>query len=138
MLGPFLVATVAMGSYQYTHGLFVDPLGQTFGWSRTEVSASLSFAGVGIITAPFLGRFLSDFGSILGTIWGCFWDRFWTIVGSILEYFLDPCWLVFGVKSANGGEIMENRSNHGKIMQSGGVLGAQAKISEREQNQLVA
>ena len=63
MLAPFLVATVAMGSYQYTHGLFVDPLGQTFGWSRTEVSASLSFAAVGIITAPILGRFLDKYGA---------------------------------------------------------------------------
>ncbi len=63
MLAPFLVATVAMGSYQYTHGLFVDPLGETFGWSRTQVSASLSFAAVGIITAPVLGRFLDKHGA---------------------------------------------------------------------------
>ena len=63
MLAPFLVATVSMGSYQYTHGLFVDPLGQAFGWSRTEVSASLSFAAVGIITAPFLGRLLDNYGA---------------------------------------------------------------------------
>jgi MFS family permease len=63
MLAPFLVATVSMGSYQYTHGLFVDPLGQTFGWSRTEVSASLSFAAVGIITGPFLGRLLDKYGA---------------------------------------------------------------------------
>ena len=63
MLAPFLVATVSMGSYQYTHGLFVDPLGQAFGWSRTEVSASLSFAAVGIITAPFLGRLLDKYGA---------------------------------------------------------------------------
>ena len=63
MLAPFLVATVSMGSYQYTHGLFVDPLGQAYGWSRTEVSASLSFAAVGIITAPFLGRLLDKYGA---------------------------------------------------------------------------
>ena len=63
MLAPFLVATVSMGSYQYTHGIFVDPLGQAFGWSRTEVSASLSFAAVGIITAPFLGRLLDKYGA---------------------------------------------------------------------------
>ena len=63
MLAPFLVATVSMGSYQYTHGLFVDPLGQAFGWSRTEISASLSFAAVGIITAPFLGRLLDKYGA---------------------------------------------------------------------------
>ncbi|PZC42127.1 MAG: MFS family permease [Chloroflexi bacterium] len=63
MLAPFLVATVAMGSYQYTHGLFVEPLGQAFGWSRTEVSASLSFAAIGIITGPFLGKLLDKYGA---------------------------------------------------------------------------
>ena len=63
MLAPFFVATVAMGSYQYTHGLFVEPLVQAFGWSRTEVSASLSFAAVGIITGPFLGRLLDKYGA---------------------------------------------------------------------------
>ena len=68
MLAPFLVATVAMGSYQYTHGLFVEPLVQAFGWSRTEVSASLSFAAVGIITGPFLGRLLDIFLCIWGRI----------------------------------------------------------------------
>ena len=46
MLAPFFVATVAMGSYQYTHGLFVEPLAQANGWSRTEVRTSLSFAEV--------------------------------------------------------------------------------------------
>jgi len=63
MLAPFLVATVAMGSYQYTHGLFVEPLSHAFGWSRTEVSASLSFAAVGIITGPFLGKLLDKYGA---------------------------------------------------------------------------
>ena len=63
MLAPFLVATVAMGSYQYTHGLFVEPLGEAFGWSRTEVSASLSFAAIGIITGPFLGKLLDKYGA---------------------------------------------------------------------------
>ncbi|MAO89246.1 MAG: hypothetical protein CL880_01770 [Dehalococcoidia bacterium] len=63
MLAPFFVATVAMGSYQYTHGLFVEPLVQAFGWSRTEVSASLSFAAVGIITGPFLGSLLDKYGA---------------------------------------------------------------------------
>ena len=63
MLSPFLVATVAMGTYQYTHGLFVEPLVEAFGWSRTEVSASLSFAAVGIITGPFLGSLIDKYGA---------------------------------------------------------------------------
>lgn len=59
----FLVATVSIGSYQYIFGLFVEPLEQTFGWSRTQISASLSFVAVGTLTGPFVGRLMDRHGA---------------------------------------------------------------------------
>ena len=39
------------------------PIEETFGWTRTQISASLSFAAVGGLTAPFLGRAMDRFGA---------------------------------------------------------------------------
>ncbi len=52
-----------MGASQYAFGLFILPIEQTFGWTRTEISASLSFAAVGGLTAPLLGRAMDRFGA---------------------------------------------------------------------------
>ena len=44
----FLGMAVAIGGTHYAFGVFVEPLEEEFGWSRTEVTASLSFSsGVG-------------------------------------------------------------------------------------------
>ena len=51
----FSAAAVTLGSSQYIFGLFVEPLESTFGWSRTQISASLSFMAVGGLTAPMIG-----------------------------------------------------------------------------------
>ncbi len=59
----FLVATVSIGSYQYIFGLFVEPLEESFGWSRTQISASLSFVAVGTLTGPVVGRMLDRYGA---------------------------------------------------------------------------
>ncbi len=59
----FLVATVSIGSYQYIFGLFVEPLEETFGWSRTQISASLSFVALGTLTGPLVGGMLDRYGS---------------------------------------------------------------------------
>ena len=59
----FLVATVSIGSYQYIFGLFLEPLEETFGWSRTQISASLSFVALGTLTGPLVGSMLDRYGS---------------------------------------------------------------------------
>ena len=59
----FLASALTVGSSQYAFGLFLDPLETTFGWSRTQISASLSFAAVGGVMAPFLGRFMDRYGA---------------------------------------------------------------------------
>ena len=52
-----------MGASQYAFGLFILPIEENFGWTRTEISASLSFAAIGGLTAPLLGRAMDRFGA---------------------------------------------------------------------------
>ena len=59
----FSSTAIGVGVSQYAFGLFIVPIEETFGWTRTEISASLSFAAVGGLTAPFLGRAMDRFGA---------------------------------------------------------------------------
>lgn len=59
----FMASGLTIGSSQYSFGLFVGPLEETFGWSRTQISASLSFTAVGSLVAPLLGRFMDKHGA---------------------------------------------------------------------------
>ena len=59
----FLASALTIGSSNYAFGLFVEPLEETFGWSRTAISASLSFWAIGSLTAPLLGRFMDNYGA---------------------------------------------------------------------------
>jgi MFS family permease len=58
----FLASALSIGP-GYAFGLFIDPLQDSFGWQRTAVSASLSFAAVGSLTSPLLGKFMDRFGA---------------------------------------------------------------------------
>ena len=60
---PFLVATVATGAGQYGFGMFYEPLEEAFGWSRSQISLSLSFTMVGGLIAPVLGRVIDRYGT---------------------------------------------------------------------------
>lgn len=60
---PFLAAALGTGAGQYGFGIFIDPLEATFGWSRSQISASLSFTAVGSLLAPLLGRTIDRYGS---------------------------------------------------------------------------
>ena len=59
----FSSTAIAVGVSQYAFGLFIVPIEETFGWTRTEISASLSFAAVGGFSAPLLGRAMDRFGA---------------------------------------------------------------------------
>ena len=59
----FSSAAIAVGVSQYAFGLFIAPIEETFGWTRTEISASLSFAAVGGLAAPLIGRAMDRFGA---------------------------------------------------------------------------
>lgn len=60
---PFLAAALGTGAGQYGFGIFIGPLEETFGWSRSQISASLSFTAVGSLLAPFLGRSIDRYGA---------------------------------------------------------------------------
>lgn len=78
----FLAMGSSIGAAQYAFGLFVEPLEETFGWSRTQISASLSFIAVSSLIAPLLGRFMDRYGAR------------WLLVGSLtlsaVSYLLRP------------------------------------------------
>ena len=59
----FLAAALNIGAGTYAFGLFVEPLEDAFGWSRSAVSASLSFAAIGSLTSPLLGRLMDRHGA---------------------------------------------------------------------------
>lgn len=59
----FLAAGANVGSSNYAFGLFVEPLETTFGWSRTAISASLSFTAVGALVSPIIGRLMDRHGA---------------------------------------------------------------------------
>ncbi len=59
----FVAAALTVGSAQYAFGVFVGPLEETFHWSRTQISASLSFNAVGSLAAPLVGRVMDRHGA---------------------------------------------------------------------------
>ena len=59
----FLGMAVGIGGTHYSFGLFVEPLEKEFGWNRTQLNASLSFAAVSSLVAPLIGRALDRFGA---------------------------------------------------------------------------
>ena len=59
----FLSMSISIGATQYAFGHFIEPLEQTFGWTRTQISASLSFTAVGTLAAPLIGRLMDLYGA---------------------------------------------------------------------------
>ncbi len=59
----FFAAALNTGAGQYGFGIFIGPLEETFGWSRSQISASLSFTAFGSMAAPFLGRIMDRYGA---------------------------------------------------------------------------
>ena len=67
----FLASALSIGTSNYAFGLYVEPLEETFGWTRTEILGSLSFWAIGSLTAPLLGRFMDNHGArllLVGTL----------------------------------------------------------------------
>ena len=59
----FLCFMLSVGIVQYSFGVFVTELETEFGWSRTQVNASLSLFAVTGLLAPPIGWLLDRFGS---------------------------------------------------------------------------
>ena len=60
---PFFAAAIGTGAGQYGFGIFIEPLEETFGWTRTQINLSLSFTAVGSLIAPILGRIMDRYGA---------------------------------------------------------------------------
>ena len=58
----FLSSALSIGP-GYAFGLFLEPLQDSFGWDRTTISISLSFAAVGSLVSPLLGRIMDRYGT---------------------------------------------------------------------------
>jgi len=54
---------VAIGTGQYAFGVFVEPLEAHYGWSRTQINASLSFFAIGSLIAPLVGKLMDKIGT---------------------------------------------------------------------------
>ena len=59
----FMSMAVSIGGSMYAFGVFVTPIEDQFGWSRTQISASLSFIAVGSLAGPLLGRIMDRYGA---------------------------------------------------------------------------
>jgi len=59
----FLASSVAVGGSQYSFGHFVEPLENTFGWTRTQIGLSLSLIAFGSLISPLIGSLIDKHGS---------------------------------------------------------------------------
>ncbi|MDA1258141.1 MAG: MFS transporter [Chloroflexi bacterium] len=62
-----LIASVAsgltIGMSGYAFGVFVDPLEDEFGWTRTEINFSLTLSVISLLIGPFVGKSMDRFGA---------------------------------------------------------------------------
>lgn len=58
----FFTTAFVSGGSQYGFGLFVTPLEEQFGWSRTEINLSLSIGLISGLMAPFVGYVIDRYG----------------------------------------------------------------------------
>ncbi len=59
----FLATAGAVGFAHYGFGLFIVPLEEEFGWSRTQINLALVLGVMMQVVSPFVGRVLDLFGS---------------------------------------------------------------------------
>lgn len=61
----------ATGFATYAIGAFIDPLGNEFGWTRSEVQGAIAFGvGLGGLAAPVVGGLIDRYGGRRIAIWG--------------------------------------------------------------------
>lgn len=98
----FLTGIVAYGGGRYSFGVFMKPMTEALGWSRTQMSlgATINLI-VYAVASPLVGRMLDTVGVKVTMLVGA------TIVGVALcaMYFCDTLWmfyLLYGVAAAVG------------------------------------
>jgi MFS family permease len=58
-----LSAGLTIGMVNYAFGVFIGPLEDYFGWSRTQINTALTFGIASALISPLIGRLLDRFGS---------------------------------------------------------------------------
>jgi MFS family permease len=59
----FFTTAFASGGSQYGFGIFVEPLEQEFGWTRTQINLSLSIGLISGLLSPLVGWGVDKYGS---------------------------------------------------------------------------
>jgi MFS family permease len=59
----FLTLGATIGAGQFAFGVFIIPLEDEFGWSRTQINISLTLSAFMGILAPFVGRLMDKHGA---------------------------------------------------------------------------
>jgi sugar phosphate permease len=59
----FLALGVSIGAAQFAFGVFIIPLEEEFGWSRTQINISLTLAAFMGVLSPFAGRLMDKHGA---------------------------------------------------------------------------
>ncbi|MEC9367055.1 MAG: MFS transporter, partial [Chloroflexota bacterium] len=59
----FFASAIAVGGSQYSFGHFVEPLEDSFGWTRTQIGLSLSLIAFGSFISPLIGSLIDKHGS---------------------------------------------------------------------------
>ncbi len=59
----FLSLGAALGMAQFAFGVFIIPLEEEFGWTRTQINVSLTLGVFTGFLAPFAGRLLDRYGA---------------------------------------------------------------------------
>jgi len=59
----FFTTAFASGASQYGFGMFVEPLEQEFGWTRTQINLSLSIGLISGLLSPLIGWGVDKYGS---------------------------------------------------------------------------
>lgn len=59
----FWATGLTIGTSQYAFGVFVEPLEEEFGWTRTQINAVLSFSAVAALSGPMVGRIMDQVGA---------------------------------------------------------------------------
>ncbi len=59
----FFTTAFASGGSQYGFGMFVEPLEQEFGWTRTQINLSLSIGLISGLLSPLVGWGVDKYGS---------------------------------------------------------------------------
>ncbi len=95
---------LAIGTVNYSFGVFIDPLEEHFGWSRTQTNTALTFGVASALASPLVGRLLDRFGSgpVMAGSLGLVMAGFFTIASmtNLWQFYAGALLLFLGLPGA--------------------------------------